>query len=57
MQSREKQYREALTAIQDEAVKLMSMSLPREAHDRISLIESICRHAHDVRSKGEKKRK
>jgi hypothetical protein len=46
---------QALSAIHDEVLKLLAKPLPPEIEDRIVLIESICRHRHDVRTEEERK--
>ena len=47
----------ALGAIQDITLKIMNdPSLKPEASYAISLIESICRHGHDVRSPAEREK-
>ncbi len=49
------QYRAALTAVQDEVVKLLAREdLPDDVGEKLHLIESICRHGHDVRANDEK---
>lgn len=45
---------QALAAIHDEVLKLLAMPLPKNIEPRIALIESICRHRHDVRTEEEK---
>jgi len=40
----------ALSAVQDEALKLIGLELPHAVTEKVCLIESICRHASDVRS-------
>ena len=42
--------RAALTAIQDEIVKLMLREgLPEDVQEKLQELESICRHGHDIR--------
>lgn len=45
---------QALSAIHEEVLKLLKQSLPSEVEHRIQLIESICRHRHDVRTDAER---
>ena len=55
MPTLEQQYRTALSAVQDETLKLIARDdLPKDVHERLLLIESICRHGIDVRSEGER---
>lgn len=44
----------ALSAIQEEALKLLALPLSQEVERGIALIESICRYGHDVRTEQEK---
>ena len=48
---------EALTAIQDEVLKLFGQNLPRPVMERLKLIESIARYGIDVRTEEERARK
>lgn len=45
---------QALSAIHEEAMKLLAMQLPQEVEHGVALIESICRYRDDVRSEQEK---
>lgn len=45
---------QALSAIHEEVLKLLAKPLPKELEPRISLIESICRHRHDLRTEQER---
>jgi hypothetical protein len=47
---------EALSAIHDEAMKLLKLDLSPEADTTIRLIISIARHQHDVRTHEERGR-
>jgi len=44
----------ALSAIQEEALKLLALPLSQEVERGIALIEAICRYGHDVRTAQEK---
>lgn len=46
---------QALSAIHEEALKLLTKQLPQDVEQSIALIESICRHKLDVRTAQEKK--
>lgn len=45
---------QALSAIHEEALKLLALPLSQEVEQGITLIESICRFGHDVRTEQEK---
>ncbi len=45
---------QALSAIHELALKLLANPLPKDVEHEIALIESICRHKHDVRTEQEK---
>ena len=46
---------QALAAIHEEALKLLAKPLPPDVEHVVALIESICRHKHDVRTEQEKR--
>ncbi len=50
----EKQLTEALSAIHDEAIKLLNYEIPKEVQKGLQLIISIARYQTDVRSSEEK---
>ena len=46
---------QALSAIHEEALKLLAKPLPQDVERGVALIESICRYKHDTRTEQEKK--
>lgn len=45
---------QALSAIHEEVLKLLGQPVSPDIGQRLALIESICRHRHDVRTEEER---